>query len=165
MYYYLSPPLWLERNNPYRIYQKHCSSGCTCFVYSPSLLHKCSGEWLWAVGFQFEEILLFSIKIGPQLGVQMILYVVLVPITQDVPEKRTCWSKVHFVSIITSSSPTKVTWKCLDNTGVCIEKFTDNFGITSRYKSQFLTDSKQTSNPPQPQFETTAQVETIQTLW
>ena len=49
---------------------------------------------------------------------------VLVTITQNVPDKRTRRSKNHFVSISVSSSLTKLTLECSDNTQNVPEKLT-----------------------------------------
>ena len=54
-------------------------------------------------------------------------------INQDLPEKQTCMSKKHFVSIMASSSPTKVTFECSKNTRYAPEK------RTHRSKKQFVS--------------------------
>ena len=58
---------------------------------------------------------------------------VLVTITQNVPDKRTRRSKNHFVSISVSSSLTKVTLECSDNTQNVPEK------LTHRSEKQFVS--------------------------
>ena len=55
-------------------------------------------------------------------------------INQDAPEKQTRMSKNHFVSIIASSSPTKVTLECSDNTQDAPEKRTQRSNTQSPEK-------------------------------